>query len=251
MFVGDPWGGEASTIFEKAEKPLRWEIFAQGLRHDHPADWDNIHLWQTESYPSNAQVDLDKNSGQLPWFYPLSSTNLKYLLPSTPGGFFCVHTHWNWMEAAKDSKDVSIFVQKYFKASGPHFGRPKLDDEFSDISLRLRILNSNTLPPDLDWKNMPADVEKMLNAPPGYIGEGGNLIMWFSIEVFRWRSSLQTDIGARSRAPLTASWRGKLFTHGIFFAHDKEPDPGSERRRSLFKPFPNKWTTIPQSWDRK
>lgn len=65
-------GRGQNAIFDREEKPLKFEVIGQGLNHGNSGKWDNIHFW---SYKNNE-------------------------LPSTPGAFHAVHIHWRWFVAA-------------------------------------------------------------------------------------------------------------------------------------------------------
>ncbi len=210
-----------TDVFAALEKPLKWEVNAPCLERGQPsiagkpATWDNVHVW--------------------PCPYPGGD------LPSTPGAFHCLHLHWRW-GGESGSDNPSFLLGLKHKALGlsaagkPQFkglnwseqqGGPLLDARIPDQTIQMVLANKfQTDTPDLSFGN--ADLSKpnfmdlfTQNRPaPQSVVDGGELVTWFSIEVFR------------GDVPTDKPWEGTVFIHGLYFAHDPEPSFGDEVRFS-------------------
>jgi hypothetical protein len=71
-------------------------------------------------------------------------------------------------------------------------------------------------------------------AVPDPVDKGADLVLWYSVEVFRDTNLLQQP------------WEGALFIHGLYFAHDPEPRTLTAIAANLsgefFRPAPTqKW----------
>jgi hypothetical protein len=210
-------------IFAKAEKPLRYEVIGQGLMHGSSKDWDNIHQWGMSYMPPQK----------------------KYALPSTPGGFHCIHEHWRWFAAAH-TPSLPQKLSGGFGKTGPHLagpsgpGSPIVDADNLDQNLRFAILESKRWPLERDWGKLPFNfMDVLANGPtPNSIETGANLVRWISISVFR----------NLKKFPLDKEWKGTIYVHGIFFSHSPEDPPFESLRESFYKPLV--YTKVPKNWNR-
>ena len=222
-------GPDIGDVFAAAEKPLQYEVCTIGLNHGDsqfagkPATWDNVHQWPSP-YPGG--------------------------LPSTPGAFHCAHLHWRWGAVAGDppglNPNKALLVpsagQTQFKGLGwtSARGGPLIDRRIPDQSYRFAITkNFNT---DLSTEILSTPVfEDLFTAkralPDALSTDGDDLVLWMSIEVVRDKT--------RTAEP----WEGALFIHGMYFAHNPEPDLGSKigaliaaagLRQPLLKPPPKR-----------
>jgi hypothetical protein len=220
---------KVETIFKQAEKPLRFEVIGQGLRKSErgvsePGDWDSIHQWPLQPMPRQQSRD-----------------NLPYALPSTPGAYHAAHTHWRWAKVAATGQILPKVV------GGPQFaglgrsvpGGPMIDPDNPNQSLRFAVTKAQRWGDEQNWSRHPLSFEELRTTIPGpeSIEDGANLALLLSIEVFR-------DV---TRHPLATGWSGTLCIHGIFFAHELEPDPVTAAfRRPIIEPG----SRVERKWDR-
>lgn len=181
-------------IFAAAEKPLLWEVLAQGIRAGQASDWDNIHQWAV--MPGGA-------------------------LPPTPGMALGLHNHWRWFPQAVTGKGLASILRgtgpQYGGIAGP--GTPMIEPNLPDQDLRLAITKRDLVPGVVAAypNGIHAFDELFTKHPdrpkgPAPIENGADLASWFSFLVRRDRS------GDASWPP--KPFGGPLFVNGLFFAHE-------------------------------
>jgi hypothetical protein len=220
--------GISRGAFDAVEKPLVMEIYAPGLIKGVPntkylaktdpayvkdlRGWDNIHWW------------ADRGRGGS--------------LPSTPGAFHAVHVHWRWGAA------IAIVTKR------PPFNPNSWPDDFGSSNIPVRDFaplvdpnifmqtlqiavtrNSPRLDPaqrrnyeltEDDWSYLFTS----LRSDPWPIKDGNDIVLWYTTEVHREvaMSGSFFDYDVES-VNFIAKPGGTVFLHGLFFAHDPEPDP--------------------------
>lgn len=236
-----PGPPDIGDVFAAAEKPLQYEILTRGLTRGksqfmgRPGTWDNFHQWPAD-YPGG--------------------------LPSTPGAFHCMHLHWRWATIAGIESTKLLDATKLLLPAGgqPQFtgiggaGGPLLDPKIPDQSIRFAIttnFNTNLATDVLSTEKFDDLFLKRKETAPGRVPgtpdevkKGADLVLWFSIEVFRGSEPVNVQ----------SPWEGTLFMHGCYFAHDPEPGllskPGfisasGGTRSGLLKPIPTRtWARL-------
>ena len=216
---------DLGDVYAAAEKPLQYEIVTRGLTRGQPADagqpdtWDNYHQWGSP-YPG-----LGGSS-----------------LPTTPGAFHCAHLHWRWGKASGDPSEKGIILkaagEPQFRGPGwtGHPGGPLLDGRVPDQSIRFAVTKNfnHDLESEILSTQKFEDLFISKRAVPDSVKSGADLVLWYSVEVFRDMKQLQQP------------WEGALFIHGLYFAHDPEPKSfismASNLSAELLKPAPaQKW----------
>jgi hypothetical protein len=212
-------------VYAAAEKPLQYEIGTRGLTHGRSADagqpdtWDNYHQWGS------------------PYGGLLGSP-----LPTTPGAFHCAHLHWRWGAASGDPSRKGILLKAagdpQFRGLGwtEHTGGPLLDERVPDQSIRFAVTKNfnHNLESEILSTQKFEDLFISQRAVPDSVKSGADLVLWYSVEVFRDIKQLQQP------------WEGSLFIHGLYFAHDPEPlsftSLAGNLSEKLLKPTPTqKW----------
>ncbi|MBJ6128507.1 hypothetical protein [Microvirga splendida] len=201
-----PGGLSVSGIFARAEKPLLWEVIAQGIRDGKPGDWDNIHQWPVFADGS---------------------------LPPTPGMALGLHNHWRWFPQATTGKGAVGFL---LRATGPQYGGTAgpgsvmIDPRLPNLDLRIAIAKRDLVPGVVAGYPNPIHAfdDLFVKHPsrpngPEPIDKGTDLSTWFSFLVHRDRS-------AKPEWP-APPFGGALFVNGLFFAHEL-------RDFISFKPIP-------------
>ena len=231
----------SAVAFAAVEKPLALEVATLGLRlglsaiQQPPSQrgpgpiflWDNVHWWGARG-PGQPTI-------------------------SAPGAFHAAHLHWRWGAAGSsvrrfipeiDTSGVPTIVQSDPIASGI---RGALVDPAVWIqTLRIAVTKEDgrldpnargARPEDLVQENW-SRLFTTLRAQPLDIHDGADLVLWYSAEVHRAASlppSRVTSGGGYGPTGLPTSYMlpgqtlvstmsGSVFLHGIFFAHDPEPD---------------------------
>lgn len=207
----------ATAVFTGTEKPLVLEICTTGVQDSsikfikngkEGYGWDNIHWW--------------------------GSRGTGNPIISAIGAFHCFHLHWRWNEPAQ------FLGGNHFEGVSNYFDGPLVDPNLENQTVRfsvckyssardpelvnLKNLSKETFSDLFHKNNNPAPQE--INLPDNAGFEGANLVLWFSVE-----ASIPDDFK-----------EGTVFIHGIFFAHDNEPQ---------FHPFTGSMTEeyIPKSKD--
>jgi hypothetical protein len=205
--------------FYAVEKPLVLEVTAPGLvkgvadgrkvvaKNPPPEEqvvcWDNVHWWGARA-PGLPMI-------------------------SSPGAFHAAHIHWRWGEVTHAAKYAPGFSWRRFFP-----GQPLLDPDIATQTIRVAVTeNRKELDPErnrpqklstMAWKDLFHNYNN--SPPPKLIQNGGDIVLWYSSEVF----SQVTVEGERVQGvPLpvrtvTAAPGGTVFLHGIFFAHDDEKE---------------------------
>jgi hypothetical protein len=216
-----------SGIFERLEKPLRYEIVSDGIVFGSTGTYDNIHQWGVQRTEGKNDINYTSKDGK------------KFILPTTPGAYHCFHMHWRWTEAAPG------MVQEKRPSEGGQFGippgRPLIDSKIYQQVLTFAITNlsektkKELSDPDenashMDFKSLFTDKQ-----PPDEIDKGGDLVTWLSFTVKRFiHQQMRND-------PL----EGVLFVHGCYFPHEKDPEgTGAGRLRASDKKI------ISRTWER-
>jgi hypothetical protein len=225
------WGA-----FDAVEKPLVTEIIAPGLVKGFPVYsylakseperskkfrcWDNIHWWGARGRGAP--------------------------LPSTPGAFHCAHVHWRWGAAISvtttsppfnpDTWPDEMGSGKFPVSQFP----PLVDPDIFTQSIWIAVTrNAPSLDPakqrlvdlsESDWKTL---FDPGLRPEPWPIKDGADIVLWYMAEVHR-QAALNPDLfvnagDAYAKAGVDevifqSALSGTVFLHGIFFAHDAEPD---------------------------
>lgn len=193
-----PAGISVKGIFAAAEKPLVWEVIAQGIRDGQPDDWDNVHQW------------------------PKLAGNKQ---PDTPGLPHGLHHHWRWFpEAARPGALAKVLLggtgPQFAGISGP--GSAMIDPLLAKQSMRFAVGRFDLIPgveAAYPTNGFDGFDELFVNHPlrkkgPVKIEDGADLVMWFSFTIER-----EDVVGQKGPAPLP-SFDGTLFVHGVFFAHE-------------------------------
>ncbi|MBA3461244.1 MAG: hypothetical protein H0T46_14870 [Deltaproteobacteria bacterium] len=239
--------GISEGAFEAVEKPLLFEVWAFGLVKGFPRSlyavpdpddepgmdlrcWDNVHWWGARG-------------GEL---------------PSAPGAFHAAHIHWRWGSASHLAASGPPFEPDTWpsdlaskKTGGAIFDfSPLVDPSIFSQTIRVAIVvNSPQLDPDLkrpedltedDWKSLFHPARRPRPFP---YGEGEDIVLWYSTEVLQQVAgyAVNLDLGPRDVSLASrdvthlyrADRQGTVFLHGIFFAHDAEPDPSYVTNFSL------------------
>lgn len=186
--------------FVAVEKPLVYEIVAGGLKAgSFSATWDNLHWWgfRGKSKP----------------------------IISAPGAFHAAHLHWRWGVILQKAGLLASFLAA--KAGSPQFLGPGMGGALVDRNIWIQTIRFAVALYDKDTDPSPRalDLKKLSTVPfaslfttrapdPTAISEGGDLVLWYSVEVAR---SLVTKYLTRE-TPL----RGTVLIHGLYFAHESE-----------------------------
>jgi hypothetical protein len=193
----------ARQIFQRAEKPLLFEIVGQGISHGTTSDWDNIHQWSASE------------TGEL---------------PPTPGVPRGIHTHWRWARAASEPS-VAL------PGGSPHFGghrgpgTPIIDGKIANQDLkfaivkrtRARAIDNRKIEPDEQFDGFER-IFTRLSSQPDSIGKvrrmfsDDNIVIYLSFTVSSGLTKPEKML-LKGNEQL-ASFAGSFFVHGIFFAHE-------------------------------
>ncbi len=208
-----PKSGSADTVFISAEKPIKYEVIANGLikQGEKKTYWDNIHWWGS-------------NGGSK-------------ILPSTPGAFHATHIHWRWGE------NLQLGL-----APVPHGGEPQfkgegkggiLTDPRVDLQkIEFAVVKNKNLPEKVYVSNPEdhgtAKFEDFFKAKrgekPTKVENGDDLVLYYSVSI---------DIAnpTTKKLPQNSPFEGIFFIHGLFFAHEREPGflNSTGAKRSFYK----------------
>jgi hypothetical protein len=199
----------ANTVFDRAEKPVLYEVVGRGVTRSAGADWDNVHMWMAKDLRS---------------------------LPPTPGLPLGMHTHWRW---ASNFYDGTLLVD-----GGPQFGGiygggsaivdPKLPDQSIEFALTLDVPFQFSVRRDIDKDPDAAfnDFSSILAKHRSVPDECGDefkhkyrndvLIFWNVLTAYSSdfdKASPAVKKGGGAGAIMDA-FEGRLFVHGLFCAHD-------------------------------
>ncbi len=217
----------ARAIFAAAEKPLVLEITAKGYERgsskllNNSSGWDNIHWWGARTADDGTLTHI-----------------------SAPGAFFAVHFHWHW----GPSNRVYIPGLVPEGGKGQFRGTLSANSPIIDKSIRNQTLSfaivrySTTKDPNMVSTQLshPNFFDLFTPTNPAYVSQGGNLVMWLSVEINRDTDNLN-------------SFNGTQLIHGFFFAHSPEPPGFSPTTGSTTSEyFPNDFDTVKKQnqWER-
>jgi hypothetical protein len=185
----------AREAFYAIEKPLVREVVGPGLIKGKPAGdfpkhadvvcWDNVHWWGGRGGP----------------------------LPSTPGAFHAAHLHWRWGEFLSSwaGRATSSAWRRFNPGDALVDPRVRRQDLFVAIAKYNRATDPARVALSMATAMTWEDLFHQNNFPtPDLIKSGADLVLWYSAEVY-----------PDEHAP----WgKGAVFLHGIFFAHNREPE---------------------------
>lgn len=192
--------GNSKISFYAIEKPAVLEVNAPGLVRGKSAGrlpgsqndivcWDNIHWWGADA-PGRPMI-------------------------SSPGAFHAAHMHWRWGELLDSGlgKALSSAWKRFQPGSALLDPRIPLQTLFVAITKFRRSQDPNhASPADLSKEQWDTLFHNKSNSPPPEkIQDGGDLVLWYSTEVQRDSVKMPTE--------------GTVFIHGLFFAHEAEPNP--------------------------
>src|SRR5688500_11474143 len=214
------FSGLANTVFDRAEKPVLYEVVGTGIDRTQGGPWDNVHAW--------ARVGPKT-------------------FPPTPGLPYGLHTHWRWGETAYDGS--------WILDGGPQFGgfagagTPIVDPDLPDQSLEFAITLSDANPfvqikidkdPDATFKDFawpfqqhrsdPKDLQALFDTGVA----GYDLLLWKALTAYSKNYDASTP--DRSHA-----FKGRLFVHGLFCAHESSDVLGTlplNAYDAQFEPMP-------------
>lgn len=220
----------ADVVFEAAEKPLKYEVIADGINPGlGDKVWDNIHWWG---------VNVKKGS----------------VTPSAPGAFHALHMHWRWSMALQRGVlwTPAHAGEQQFKGRGPR--GILVDPRINKQKLRLAVVLNKGLPENLH-EHSSEDFEEFFKRSrvqskspeprnvPSDIQRGGDLALYYSAEV---------PAVDRSYIPACNAWsilEGEVFVHGMFFAHEPEKSTIYAGPREPMYERPSE-PHLPRSWVR-
>ena len=189
LFAGQRPGEQ---VFSSAEKPLLWEVAADGILEGGKTGWDNVHVWG---------------------FHPKG-------VVSTPGMPFGMHLHWRWAAALTNrwSMILGAFTPEFLRApelagrdasGGTVPGGPLIDPRNPVTDLRIAVVTKETAEA---YAGMTAashadflGLFETIAPEPKAIEAGAEIVVVISIVVHRERRE--------------ARWDGTVFPHGFFFPH--------------------------------
>jgi hypothetical protein len=211
-----------SLFFVRAEKPLLYEISGKGVDRGATSSWDNIHQWAS---PLDPAADVKQ---------AFRAINL----PPTPGLPHGFHTHWRW--------GMTATTGGFGLKGGPQYAGPKgagfplIDPAVPDQTLEFAIIQ-----PTYDPSREGLVLDKIDKDPvmwlfddfykiweghrhtPAMVLPSGDLVVWISITASHpdrelpapsYKPNPSTDPKADKH--LLEEWKGTLFSHGLFFAHE-------------------------------
>jgi hypothetical protein len=228
------FSGVANTVFDRAEKPVLYEVVGRGVTRSAGADWDNVHAWK-------AVTDLRR-------------------LPPTPGLPLGMHTHWRWAESFADG---TLLVDGGPQFGGIHGGGtaivdPKLPDQSIEFALTFdqpfqfsvrrdidkdpdgafndfsSLFTKHRKLPDECWKNFKHSKFS-----------GDVLILWNALTAYSSdfdKASPTVKKGGGDSVIMNA-FEGRLFVHGLFCAHDSGSALGTLPQNAYdpqYEPMPSK-----------
>ena len=208
-------GGVANIIFSSAEKPLVAEVVTEGINpYSRNFKWDNIHWW---GYGKNGS------------------------LGSTPGSFHAVHIHWRWAKGMQSKSALSS------EAGKPQFAGLGNQGELTDPNiknqiLRIAVVKNEGIPNDYHEQKSEVYKDFFINLRPNKtpidIKGGDDLILYYSSEVKLKNSKKNSQKGLNC----------SIFVHGLFFAHEVEPNSFTKGTTANFNINPD--TPNNKTWER-
>lgn len=202
--------GIAGGAFRAAEKPLVAEILTSG--YNTPGvkiNWDNVHWW---------------GAGE------------NWIPASAPGSFHAIHMHWRWAKFGAQFPyppvvDDGITYPNPLNAPAPHVGEKQfsgpgyggalVDPGISNQAIRIAVVANQGLPADMHKhrsESFDTFFEQLATARKVKIDNGEELVLYYSAEI---------PLPKRSRSEKEnekAELKGTVCIHGLYFAHDPEPD---------------------------
>jgi hypothetical protein len=211
-----------ALFFSRAEKPLIYEIAGKGVVRGAVSQWDNIHQW-----PSTLDPSADPKQA----FRAIN-------LPPTPGLPHGFHTHWRWGRTATIG---GIALKGGPQYAGPRgAGFPLIDPAVPDQTVEFAIIQPTYDPSREEIVLDRIDKDPVMylfddfhkiwenhSYKPAMVLPSGDLVTWISITAShpdRERSapSYKPNPSKDPKADkhLLEEWKGTLFSHGLFFAHE-------------------------------
>jgi hypothetical protein len=216
------------TVFVAAEKPVLLEVVAPGFVKGAPVGttpagaefrcWDNIHVWGARGVGNP--------------------------LISAPGAFHAAHMHWRWGSVTRDAPHGSKPTFRPGPLPPPPPGTPSrgLASEFTLLvdpaawiqSMEFAVIvDDRALQPWLgvelsklstwEFRQLFASLR---GSRPADISGGTDLVLWMAITVHRERTvAVVVPLKGSTRTvqvPHFTKPVGRLFIHGVFFAHEAE-----------------------------
>ena len=177
------------------------EVIAAGLRKGAAGTWPP--QGSTEALPG------------FPFYGPIPDTwdNVHwwggykdYHIPSAPGAFHAAHLHWRWgLVQQTEALPIGAMGSEQFK--GSYLGGPLLDPLIPDQDIWAVILREGQV------EGLASDFKaqvKALREFPDPIADGSDIELWMVCKAHVNGGELPT--------------MGSFFIHGLFFAHDPEPE---------------------------
>jgi hypothetical protein len=182
-----------SLVFDSAEKPLLWEVAADGIRRGGRSGWDNIHIW---AYSPRGLV-------------------------STPGMPYGIHLHWRWAASLTNFTAMVLggWTRNFLPVpelagrsaqGGMIPGGPLIDPRSPDTDLRIAFVTPETA----------ETYEGMTASEPEEFVELFKRIAEQPDDSESGRKGMVAIISIVLRRPHRGeSWRSTVFPHGLFFPH--------------------------------
>ena len=211
--------GPGAVAFARAEKPLMIEIVGDGLEGNTNfvmsvarSDWDNIHQWNGTFSTIKELQKVAYGPGAR-------------LLPPSPGMPYAAHQHWRWGAIATYYLPiVATGGGRQFRGIRGTRGGALVDGKMPNQSLSFAI----AVPPSVVLK-----LGQTLRAGKFRFNDPLEKLVAQSTPALLWQGEPQLnhwiDVTARSNhideaAPYTRAmateFKGTLFAHGVFFAHE-------------------------------
>jgi len=207
------FSGIANTVFDRAEKPVFYEVVGKGVTRSQPADWDNVHAWWPSLYSST------KGMGP------------------TPGLPFGIHTHWRWGETYYDGSWILDGGSQYGGVYGA--GSPILDPNLVDQSIEFAITNDwmfssaiAGLKIDKDPDGVFADLSALMTATrakpeatynPDFNYKTNTILLWKAFTAYSPDYDLakpKVAKGSGKKDIVMKELAGVFFVHGMFCPHE-------------------------------
>jgi hypothetical protein len=159
-------------------------------------------------------------------------------LPPTPGLPFGFHTHWRWGETAATGA-ANLQGGKQFAGPGGN-GFPHIDPALPDQTIEFAIIKAQST---IDIENQVRhridkdpvmwlfrDFDKLwadITPKPQGLLPSTNLVIWMSITASHPDSGAEgpnyrrrPSLNPKQKDYELSQWKGTLFSHGLFFAHE-------------------------------
>ena len=188
-----PFSFAASKVFSNAEKPVVYEVAANGMTSGGRDGWDNIHIWG----------------------------HSKWGLVSTPGMPWGMHLHWRWAAGAVDKTSMlfgdwtpDFLIDPELAGrdinNNPVPGGPLIDPRNQDTDLRVAWVTKDMASSYAKEKATSGtefvEIFERLAKDPANVKDGAEGMVCIISIVVR-RDERDND------------WTGTVFPHGFFFPH--------------------------------